>query len=164
MRAPPTIALIARLLLGGFFLYSGLAKALHPADFLKLLRAYDLTQSSPVLNVIAGALPWFEVFCGLLLALGVAVRGTALVCLSMLVPFTIVVVRRALAIQTAQGLAFCAIRFDCGCGTGEVAICHKLVENGVLVLLSLALGFSARSPWAIRHQLLGSPPLPSSTP
>ena len=28
------------------------------------------------------------------------------------------------------------MKFDCGCGMGEVFICHKLVENTVLLLLS----------------------------
>jgi hypothetical protein len=28
------------------------------------------------------------------------------------------------------------VKFDCGCGAGEVLICHKLVENTVLLLLS----------------------------
>jgi len=55
-------AVAGRWLLGGVFLYMGLSKALDPVDFLKLLRQYDLTQSSLLLNSIAAALPWFEVF------------------------------------------------------------------------------------------------------
>jgi hypothetical protein len=55
---------------------------------------------------------------------------------SMLVPFTLIVLKRALAIAGAKGLAFCAVKFDCGCGAGEVLICHKLVENGLQILLS----------------------------
>jgi len=61
---------------------------------------------------------------------------TALMLLAMLIPFSLVVLKRALAIQSLQALAFCAVKFDCGCGTGEVYICHKLVENGGLILLS----------------------------
>ena len=71
-------AVLARWVLGAVFLHMGLNKALHPVDFLKLLRQYDFVQSSLLLNSMAAALPWFEVFCGLLLLLGVAVRGTAL--------------------------------------------------------------------------------------
>lgn len=139
----------ARWLVGGFFLYSGLAKALEPAEFLKLLRLYELTSQPLILNLIAATLPWFEVFCGLLLVLGVAVRGTALVALLLLVPFTAVIVHRALGIQEATDLAFCAIRFDCGCGTGEVAVCRKLVENGVLLALSAGLLTRRRSRLAL---------------
>ena len=87
---------LARWLLGAAFLYLGLSKALHPVDFLKLMRQYDLTQNSLLLNFIAAALPWFEIFCGLLLLAGIAVRGTALTLMVMLVPFTLLVFHRAL--------------------------------------------------------------------
>ena len=129
-------AVLARWLLGAAFLYAGLSKALHPVDFLKLLRQYDLVQDPLLLNSIASALPWFETFCGLLLLAGVAVRGAALTLLLLLVPFTVLVFHRALAIQSALAIPFCMVKFDCGCGTGTVFICRKLVENFVLILLS----------------------------
>ena len=97
--AADTFAVLARWLLGAVFLYMGMNKALHPVEFLKLVRQYDLVQSSLLLNSIAGALPWFEIFCGLLLLAGMAVRGTAVMLIVMLVPFTVLVFRRALAIQ-----------------------------------------------------------------
>jgi uncharacterized membrane protein YphA (DoxX/SURF4 family) len=127
---------LARWLLGAVFLYMGLSKALNPVDFLKLLRQYDCTQSSLLLNSLAAALPWFEVFCGLLLLAGIAVRGTALTLMVMLVPFTLLMLHRALAIQSALAIPFCAVKFDCGCGGGEEFICRKLLENILLVLLS----------------------------
>jgi len=55
---------------------------------------------------------------------------------TMLVPFTIVVFLRALDIQAAEAKPFCAVKFDCGCGTGEVFICSKLLENALQLLLS----------------------------
>ena len=58
--------------------HMGLNKALHPEAFLKLVRQYELVQSPLMLNLIAAGLPWFEVFCGVLLVLGLAVRGSAL--------------------------------------------------------------------------------------
>ena len=146
-------ALLARWLLGGFFLWMGLSKALHPVDFLKLVRQYDLVQSALLLNLLASSLPWFEVFCGLLLAGGIAVRGAALMSLLMLVPFTALVLKRALAIHAAGAIAFCAIRFDCGCGAGEVLICHKLIENGLLILLSAWLVLSRCPKFCLRHDL-----------
>jgi uncharacterized membrane protein YphA (DoxX/SURF4 family) len=127
---------LVRWLLGATFLYLGLHKALHPVDFLKLVQQYDITQNALFLNCIAAGLPWFEVFCGLLLLAGVAVRGTALTLLLMLVPFTLLVFRRALLLQAAQAIPFCAVKFDCGCGTGEEFICRKLLENFLLILLS----------------------------
>jgi uncharacterized membrane protein YphA (DoxX/SURF4 family) len=129
-------AVLARWLLGAVFLYMGLSKALHPVDFLKLLRQYDLTQSSLLLNSMAAALPWFEVFCGLLLLAGIAVRGTTLTLMVMLVPFTGLVLHRALAVQSALAISFCAVKFDCGCGNGAEFICRKLLENFLLILLA----------------------------
>lgn len=126
----------ARWFLGGLFVYMGMSKALHPVEFLKLVHQYGLTDSPLLLNLIAAALPWFEVFCGLLLVAGVAVRGTALVLVLLLVPFTIVVLRRALAIHTLQSIPLCAVKFDCGCGNGEEWICSKLRDNCGLILLA----------------------------
>jgi hypothetical protein len=115
----------------------GLNKALpNPYHFLQIVDAYHMVSSTWLLNSIAAALPWFEVFCGLLLLLGVAVRGSALMLIVMLVPFTIVVFRRALEMAASNHIPFCAVKFDCGCGAGEILICHKLVENTLLLLLS----------------------------
>jgi len=150
-----TSALLARWLLGGLFLYLGLQKGLAPVEFLKLIRQYELVQTPWLLNSIAAALPWFEVFCGLLLLAGVAVRGAALWLVAMLVPFTLAILRRALEVQTAQGIPFCAIKFDCGCGTGEVLICRKLAENLLLIALAAWLVVSRHGRrWSLRHHIL----------
>jgi uncharacterized membrane protein YphA (DoxX/SURF4 family) len=151
--AVETAAVIARWFLGALFIYMGLTKALHPVEFLKLLRQYDLTQIPWVLNSIAAALPWFEVFCGLLLLAGIAVRGTALAVIGMLVPFTWTVFHRALAVQSARAIAFCAVKFDCGCGNGEVFICRKLAENVLLILLAAWLLAGYGRKWAVRPNL-----------
>ena len=132
----PLWFLLARWALGAYFVYMGAAKALDPVDFLKLLRQYQLVENPLMLNLIALSLPWFEIFCGLLLLAGIAVRGAALVHLFLLAAFTWIVFQRALGIYSLQHLPFCAVKFDCGCGTGEVLICHKLVENTALAGLS----------------------------
>lgn len=144
---------LGRWLLGGLFIYMGLNKALHPVDFLKLVRQYDLVANPYLLNWIAAGLPWFEVFCGLLLVAGVAVRGAALLLALMLVPFSLVVLDRALGIAATQGIPFCSVKFDCGCGTGEVLICRKLAENTLLLLLSLWLLSGVGSRFALRFRL-----------
>jgi uncharacterized membrane protein YphA (DoxX/SURF4 family) len=145
--AGPTLALLGRFVLGGLFIYMGLSKVLHPVEFLKLLRQYEIMQQPILLNVIAGGLPWFEVFTGLLLVMGIAVRGAGLLSVGMLIPFTLAIAQRAAAIHQAQGTAFCGIRFDCGCGNGEVLICRKLVENIILIALA-CLVVAVRAPRA----------------
>ena len=133
-------AVLARWWLGCVFIFMGLHKALpHPEYFLELVRQYHMVTSPFLLNCIGAALPWFEVYCGLLLLAGVAVRGSALNLIAMLVPFTLIVLSRALDIAATSHIPFCAVKFDCGCGAGEVIICHKLVENTVLLLLSVWL-------------------------
>jgi len=157
-RVADNFAVLARWLLGAAFLYLGLNKALHPVEFLKLIRQYDIVQDHLWLNSIAAALPWFEVFCGLLLLAGVAVRGTALMLILMLVPFTVLVFRRALAIKSAMAIAFCAVKFDCGCGNGEVYICHKLLENLWWLILAGWLLAGTGQKFCLRYSLM-----PSST-
>ena len=151
--------LLARWLLGGLFLYMGFSKALHPELFLKSVHQYQMVSSPLLLNSIASALPWFEVFCGLLLLAGVAVRGSALILVLMLVPFTVLVLKRALAIAGAEGLALCAVKFDCGCGTGEVFICRKVLENTIFILLSCWLMTGPGRLLALRYSLLREQPI-----
>ncbi len=146
---------LARWSLGASFLFLGLAKALHPVDFLKLVHQYDLTQHAWLLNLIAASLPWFEMFCGFLLLAGVAVRGTALTLTAMLVPFTLLVWHRAVLLHVAQNIPFCAVKFDCGCGTGTEFICRKLVENFLLIALSAWLLAGRGRQFCLRYGLSG---------
>ncbi len=134
------VCVAARWILGPIFVYMGLSKALD--------------QSHVALNLIAATLPWFEMLCGLLLLGGIAVRGSAVLLIGMLVPFTTSVLNRAMAIQAASAIPFCAIRFDCGCGAGEVIICHKLLENAFLILLSTWLLLGRDHGWCLRRDLI----------
>ncbi|UCG17300.1 MAG: DoxX family membrane protein [Phycisphaerales bacterium] len=136
--------LLIRLVLAGAFISMGLSKMLDPVDFLKLVREYHLLPESPphFLNLTAVALPALEVVCGVALLAGVAVRGAAVTFLGMLVVFTGAVLVRSLAIYGQGDVAYCAIRFDCGCGGGDVFICTKILENAGLILLSLMVVMS----------------------
>ncbi len=156
--------LACRLVLGLMFVSLGWNKAVDPVAFLKMLRQYELTDNPFLLNSIAAALPWFEILCGILLIVGVRLKGTALLIFGMLAAFTAAVLFRALDIHSTQSIAFCAIRFDCGCGSGDVLICGKLAENSLLIALSIWV-LMARSP---KFCLLpdrttsSAPPQPSS--
>ena len=146
-------AVAARLILGGLFVYMGLQKTLHPVEFLKLVRQYDLVQNHILLNSIAAMLPWVEVFCGVLLVGGVGVRGTALMMFAMLVPFTLAVASRAWHIHFLQSIPLCEVKFDCGCGAGEVFICRKVLENSALILLALCLMLKPGKRFCVRSRL-----------
>ena len=127
---------VVRLILGLCFVSLGLNKAWHPADFLKAIHQYGWLEGSVSLTWITAWLPWFEVFCGLLLLVRIWARGSALVVFGMLLVFSAMILHRALRIQETSGIAFSQIRFDCGCGTGEVLVWRKLLENAVLAVLA----------------------------
>jgi len=156
------VGLLARLFVGGLFIYMGVMKALKPDAFLTLVRQYEMVSVPFVLNSIAAALPWFEIFCGILLVAGVAVRGTALAVLLMLAPFTLIVLRRALTMSAAQAMPLCTIEFDCGCGNGIVPICPKLVENCLLMFLAGWLIFGRGKQFSLRFSLFRNPSPPAA--
>ncbi len=128
----------ARAILGLLFIAMGLHKALDPADFLKAVHDYGWLDRSVSLTWVAALLPWFEVVCGGLLLIGLRIRGTAFLVFGMLALFSGLVLQRALHLHQTTGVPFCGIRFDCGCGNGEVLVCRKLMENTLLMGLSVA--------------------------
>jgi len=133
--------LLARLLIGGLFLYMGVEKVGHPMDFLKQIRLYHMLPETPavLLNATAVVLPWLEVACGVALMLGVWARGAAALVFAMLAVFTPAILLRALAIQAETGTPFLTIAFDCGCGSGAVITWKKLLANTGLGLITLVV-------------------------
>jgi uncharacterized membrane protein YphA (DoxX/SURF4 family) len=135
-KLPDVFALLARWILALAFVYMGLSKAVDPVGFLKSVQQYGVVHNHWLLNSLAASLPWLEIFCGLLLMAGIAIRGTALLLLLMLVVFTGLVLDHALGIMSAKAIPLCAVKFDCGCGTGEIFVCRKLAENLGLIIAS----------------------------
>jgi uncharacterized membrane protein YphA (DoxX/SURF4 family) len=128
----------------------------NPVDFLKLIREYHIIpESMPmVLNLVAAVLPWLEVLCGIFLVLGVGIRGTSLLIVILMTAFTVMVTSRALHIYNIQDIAFCDIKFDCGCGAGVVYICYKIPENLFLLAVSLGLLFSRSRRLCLKRDLV----------
>ncbi len=136
-----TLFLVARVILGAVFIWLGSNKVSDPIAFLKLIRQYEIAPEGmpAVLNTLAVTLPWVEILCGTLLLLGIGVRGVGASMLLMLMVFSTAILLRALDIHALGEQAFCAIKFDCGCGTGEEFVCSKLPQNLGLMFLSLAV-------------------------
>ncbi len=131
--------LIARFVLGVLFIQMGWSKIDDPVAFLKLLREYEMFPTGAFVfeNIIALTLPWIEVVCGVLLIVGLFVRGAGLTLLLMLTAFTIVITIRAIGMyKTGDFKSFCDVAFDCGCGGGLIGMCRKIPENFGLWLLS----------------------------
>lgn len=141
--------LLARLAVGGWFAYLALLKLGNPIEFLKQVRLYGVFPTDPpqLMNFLVLMLPYLELLCAAALILGVLVRGAGTVLAGMLLFFGPLLIHRALQLFAAgQGgvpyPGFCWVKFDCGCGTGEVYICRKLAENSALLLGALVTIFS----------------------
>src|ERR1017187_297720 len=64
------VALLARWLLGGLFIYLGVSKVLHRAEFLRFLREQLSVTDLSLSSLIATIAPWLEVVYGLWLFAG----------------------------------------------------------------------------------------------
>ena len=156
-----------RFFVGGMFVYLGYKKIFdqRPEEFLKVLDQFEIfsPEQSYITNVLAVTLPFVEVLLGACLIFGVMLRGASLTVLVQMIAFTAAVALRAKGIYDEGGIEFCAIEFDCGCGTGEVKICEKLVENGSLLVGSLLLFLINAKHFAL-YPVLGKSRKPEPTP
>ena len=126
------ISFILRIIIGGIFLISGLAKISDPVRFLLTLREFRLFPES-IVPFTAVFLPWLEFFLGLSVVLGVLYRTSALMLAGLNMLFII-----ALGSVIVRGF-----EVDCGC-FGLVADILKLpdmadwkavVRNVIFVML-----------------------------
>lgn len=144
--------LIVRLALGGWFAYLAILKLQDPFLFLKLVNQYQVLPTQPpvLINFLTLMLPYLELVCAALLILGVWVRASAALVLGMLLFFAPLLVARAWSLYAGGAFpGFCAVKFDCGCGTGEVYICSKLGENAALMLAVLVAIASRSRRWCV---------------
>ena len=102
------VALAARLILGGVFIYASLDKILHPAAFAEAVFNYQLLPSQ-LINLTALILPWLELILGVLLLSGIWVSGAVLGVNLLMVTFL-----AAIIFNTARGL-----NISCGCFSTE---------------------------------------------
>ena len=139
--------LIARLGVGGLYAWLAYSKlADEPSAFLKQIHEYHIFPASQfmLLNLTAMVLPWLEMLCAVALLLGFCLRGAGLVLFGMFCFFAPALLLRAWGIYHGPDFVgtFCDVKFDCGCGTGEVYICSKMLENTVAQILCLIPIFS----------------------
>jgi uncharacterized membrane protein YphA (DoxX/SURF4 family) len=149
---------LARWLVGGMFAYMAYMKLLDPILFMKETREYGfLPESMPILlNLTAVIVPWLELLCAIALIVGLWTRGAAVIIFGMLMFFTPLVTWRAIGLYTAPDAAFtsfCAVKFDCGCGTGEVYICWKIFENTLLQIGCLIAFLGNTRLWSVEGLL-----------
>lgn len=84
----PYLALVFRLYLAGLFIYAGMYKINYAAEFAETIASYRLIPFWGV-NLMAVALPWVELVCGILLAAGIRTRSATAIIGALLTVFTL---------------------------------------------------------------------------
>ncbi|WP_345427348.1 MauE/DoxX family redox-associated membrane protein [Pseudonocardia xishanensis] len=130
------IGTLARLGLAAVWLVSGLLKAMDPAQTYVAVRAYDVL-SRPLVSVVAGILPWFELALGLLLLVGIGTRAVAVLSAGVLLVFIAGVTQ-----AWVRGLSI-----DCGCFGGGGAVAPGQTQYVQEILRDV--GFLALAIWLI---------------
>ena len=146
------VGILARLIVGGFWLVAGALKIGSPESSVTAVRAYQLLPMGTA-EAVGRVLPTLELVLGVCLILGVLVRASGLLSSLMQLAFII-------------GIASVWIRgipIDCGCFGDGGAIASdeefskypgEIARDGGLMLLSLWLGFGPATPLAVGRYLL----------
>ncbi len=127
------IVMLARLIIGGLFVYASWYKVIDPAAFAPAVRNY-LILPPAYSNFTALTLPWIELFAGLFLIVGIQVRPSAFLTTAMLAIFL-----GAISYAYSIGLDI-----DCGCfgsateSQGKIGPYH-LLRDTTLLLVSFAI-------------------------
>ncbi len=129
------LVLVARLIIGGLFIYASIYKVLNPADFSVTVRNYTILPLEWT-NLVAITLPWVELGSGLFLVLGVLIRPSALLTTGMMAVFLV-----ALIYAYSVGLDI-----DCGCFSASTESSGKigplnLIRDTLLLLTSAFILF-----------------------
>jgi uncharacterized membrane protein YphA (DoxX/SURF4 family) len=128
------LVIAGRLVLAVVFLYAAYSKLRDPwMIFAMEIDAMHLIPSSMV-EFVARTMPWFELFVGLLLLIGIQTRYIAAVATALLASFFSMLL--FLYLRGFQG--------DCGCfGPGEQLGPKTLIRDGLLVALSVWVTWEA---------------------
>lgn len=107
LRIPPKreiLQIVARLVLGGVFIYASIDKIAFPAEFANIIKSYNILPIF-LIKPIAIFLPWVELIFGIFLIIGLFIKESAIILTSLLFIFLI-----AFGIQSTKGPIE-----DCGC-------------------------------------------------
>ena len=124
--------LIARIILGGIFIYASLDKISQPLAFADIINNYRILPVQLV-NPLAIFLPWLEFITGLLLIIGKWTKGALLIYSTFLVIFII-----ALTQALVRGLDI-----SCGCfsvsPSSTSTVWLRIVEDIIMLFCSVNL-------------------------
>jgi len=120
--------LALRIALGGVFIYAGATKISNPQAFADSIATFQLLPNQ-LTNIVALALPPFEVLLGVILIIGWKTRASSIAAAGLSLVFVI-----ALGQAIARGIVV-----DCGCfGSGEPSLAKTWMSFGRACLLLAA--------------------------
>ena len=116
--------LIIRLLLGAMWVWASLDKIQNPAQFARDVANYHVMPFG-LENLSAIVVPWLELLIGIGLIIGVMVDGAAIVSLSLMLLFIVLISQAILR----------GFNIECGCGLkeGQLVGWEKILENIVFL-------------------------------
>ena len=126
------MVLIARLILGGIFIYASLDKIANPEEFAKAIGNYHAVPFG-LENLMALVLPWLELISGVCLIAGIMVDGATIMVILMNIVFIF-----AISQALARGISI-----ECGCfsvtteGGDNIGIQTILRDIGYLILAAI---------------------------
>jgi len=121
------LQVLARLVLGGIFIYASLDKIAQPLQFAKIIENYKILPLSLV-TLSALVLPWLEFLAGFCLVAGLWKRSAAILLFLLLLTFIM-----ALGINAFRG-----INLSCGCfstSATDTENVYVLIFRDLLLLL-----------------------------
>jgi uncharacterized membrane protein YphA (DoxX/SURF4 family) len=130
------LAVCARLILGGIFIYASIDKIAYPAAFAQAVYNYQILPDILV-NLTAIVLPWLELVLGVFLVFGFLREGSASLSTLLLIVFL-----GAMVFNLARGLDI-----NCGCfssstdGKGDAPMVWYVIRDGLFLVPALYLFF-----------------------
>jgi uncharacterized membrane protein YphA (DoxX/SURF4 family) len=138
-----------RLILGVVFIYASIDKIDKPGGFAEAIYNYRMLPHATI-NLMAIVMPWLELICGVLIIIGLFVRGSAL-----LIGFMLLVFIVAISFALVRGLDI-----SCGCfkvGGGHAMALDLLVRDILMLIAAVLIMVFGGSSFSLRR------PGPAST-
>jgi uncharacterized membrane protein YphA (DoxX/SURF4 family) len=162
------ILLVCRLAIAALFLFAAYQKLFASSDapqkFALAINSFKILPEHLV-HLAAGAIPWIEVVCGLLLIVGIWTRAAAALLAAMLIAFTIAVA--SVLLRDMSLTCGCFGKFSLICAHDKMSWC-KIGENAIILVPTLLVAIFGGGFFDLdRNTCKTGPvsgPLPPSTP
>lgn len=95
LQLPKSLQFIARLVLGGIFIYASMDKIAFPKAFVEIVNNYGILPVS-LAKLVAVSLPWLELILGIFLITGIFIRESSFLLSLLILIFTAAIIYKAL--------------------------------------------------------------------